>query len=236
MRFSPARRGVPGGRHLRGRGTHAAAGGGPAAEAAIPDHDAPERAPRDPLRGSLDADRARLGGVSRRLEERARRGAPGFAHLFEHMMFKGSRNVEPESHTSLISSVGGRSNAYTTEDETVFWQTFPAHYLPLVAVARGRSDGDAARRRRGVPARAGGRQGRAADADREPAVRPALGDHLRQRLPGASLQAPDDREHGGSGSGVDRGRARLPQHLLRAGKRHRDDRRRLRSRRRRCSW
>ena len=61
-----------------------------------------------------------------------RAGRTGFAHLFEHMMFKGSRNVEPESHTSLISSVGGRSNAYTTEDETVFWQTFPAQYVPLV--------------------------------------------------------------------------------------------------------
>ncbi len=60
-----------------------------------------------------------------------RAGRTGFAHLFEHMMFKGSKNVEPESHTSLVSSVGGRSNAYTTEDETVFWQTLPAHYLPL---------------------------------------------------------------------------------------------------------
>ena len=61
-----------------------------------------------------------------------RPGRTGFAHLFEHMMFKGSKNVEPESHTSIIASVGGRSNAYTTEDETVFWQTLPAQYLPLV--------------------------------------------------------------------------------------------------------
>ena len=60
-----------------------------------------------------------------------RAGRTGFAHLFEHMMFKGSKNVEPESHTSIIASVGGRSNAYTTEDETVFWQTLPAQYLPL---------------------------------------------------------------------------------------------------------
>jgi zinc protease len=60
-----------------------------------------------------------------------RPGRTGFAHLFEHMMFKGSKNVEPELHTSIISGVGGRSNAYTTEDETVFWQTLPAHYLPL---------------------------------------------------------------------------------------------------------
>ena len=60
-----------------------------------------------------------------------RAGRTGFAHLFEHMMFKGSKNVEPESHTSLISSIGGRSNAYTTEDTTVFWQTLPAHHLPM---------------------------------------------------------------------------------------------------------
>jgi zinc protease len=61
-----------------------------------------------------------------------RPGRTGFAHLFEHMMFKGSKNVEPEAHTSIISSVGGRANAYTTEDTTVFWQTIPAHYLPMV--------------------------------------------------------------------------------------------------------
>ncbi|HEX5107930.1 MAG TPA: pitrilysin family protein [Vicinamibacterales bacterium] len=61
-----------------------------------------------------------------------RPGRTGFAHLFEHMMFKGSKNVEPELHTSLIASWGGRSNAYTTEDETVFWETFPQQYLPVV--------------------------------------------------------------------------------------------------------
>jgi len=60
-----------------------------------------------------------------------RTGRTGFAHLFEHMMFKGSRNVQPEAHTSYIASVGGQSNAYTTEDTTVFWQTVPAQYLPL---------------------------------------------------------------------------------------------------------
>lgn len=60
-----------------------------------------------------------------------RKGRTGFAHLFEHMMFKGSKNVEPEEHTSVIASVGGQSNAYTTDDETVFWQTLPAQYLPL---------------------------------------------------------------------------------------------------------
>jgi zinc protease len=61
-----------------------------------------------------------------------REGRTGFAHLFEHMMFKGSRNVAPEAHTSYIASVGGQSNAYTTEDTTVFWQTVPQQYLPLI--------------------------------------------------------------------------------------------------------
>jgi zinc protease len=61
-----------------------------------------------------------------------RPGRTGFAHLFEHLMFKGSKNVEPEQHSSFISSVGGLSNAYTTEDATVFWETVPAQYLPLV--------------------------------------------------------------------------------------------------------
>jgi len=85
-----------------------------------------------------------------------RPGRTGFAHFFEHMMFKGSLNVEPESHTSIIASVGGRSNAYTTEDETVFWQTFPAQYLPMVLwleadrMATLRIDDEAFRREREV--------------------------------------------------------------------------------------
>ena len=60
-----------------------------------------------------------------------RPGRTGFAHLFEHMMFKGSKNVQPDSHTSIIASIGGRSNAYTQEDATVFWETLPSQYLPL---------------------------------------------------------------------------------------------------------
>jgi zinc protease len=58
-------------------------------------------------------------------------GRTGFAHLFEHLMFKGSRNVRPDAHPSLITSIGGESNAETDEDTTVYWETVPAHYLPL---------------------------------------------------------------------------------------------------------
>src|SRR5438034_3716513 len=59
-------------------------------------------------------------------------GRTGFAHLYEHWLFKGSTTVEPEGHTSMIAAVGGQSNAFTTDDETVFWETVPAQYLPMV--------------------------------------------------------------------------------------------------------
>jgi zinc protease len=59
-------------------------------------------------------------------------GRTGFAHLFEHLMFKGSRNVRSDEHPSRITSVGGQANAFTDEDATVYWQTVPAQHLPMV--------------------------------------------------------------------------------------------------------
>jgi len=58
-----------------------------------------------------------------------REGRTGFAHLFEHMMFRGSRNVGPEEHMRLVREAGGEVNAYTTFDVTVYWQTVPSNYL-----------------------------------------------------------------------------------------------------------
>src|ERR1051326_8954522 len=58
-------------------------------------------------------------------------GRTGFAHLFEHLMFKGSKNVGPDQHPSMITSLGGQSNAFTDADATVYWETVPAQYLPL---------------------------------------------------------------------------------------------------------
>ena len=52
-------------------------------------------------------------------------GRTGFAHLFEHLMFKGSRNVLSDSHLTLISRVGGDGNAYTTEDSTTMSRRSP---------------------------------------------------------------------------------------------------------------
>ncbi|MDO8835306.1 MAG: pitrilysin family protein [Vicinamibacterales bacterium] len=60
-----------------------------------------------------------------------RRGRTGFAHLFEHLMFKGSKNVKPDQHTTLLTAAGGLTNAYTTEDVTVYWNTVPSSHLPL---------------------------------------------------------------------------------------------------------
>jgi zinc protease len=59
-------------------------------------------------------------------------GRTGFAHLFEHLMFKGSRHIKPEEHDKIITNAGGVSNAYTQDDVTVYWQTFPANLLEKV--------------------------------------------------------------------------------------------------------
>jgi zinc protease len=58
-------------------------------------------------------------------------GRTGFAHLFEHLMFKGSKNVRPDQHPSIVTSLGGQSNAFTDDDATVYWETVPSQYLPL---------------------------------------------------------------------------------------------------------
>lgn len=56
-------------------------------------------------------------------------GRTGFAHLFEHLMFRGSKNVAPEQHMRLVRQAGGQVNAYTSFDQTVYWETFPSNYL-----------------------------------------------------------------------------------------------------------
>jgi zinc protease len=61
-----------------------------------------------------------------------RPGHTGFAHLFEHLMFKGSAHVAPEEHSRIIEAAGGFDNAGTFDDMTVFWETFPSNYLERV--------------------------------------------------------------------------------------------------------
>ncbi len=56
----------------------------------------------------------------------------GLAHLFEHMMFRGTARLEPEAHGRLIQARGGRVNAYTTRDVTVYFEDVTSESLPLV--------------------------------------------------------------------------------------------------------
>ncbi len=61
-----------------------------------------------------------------------RPGRSGFAHLFEHLMFKGSAHVGPDEHSRIIEAAGGFDNAETNDDTTDFFETFPSNYLERV--------------------------------------------------------------------------------------------------------
>jgi len=60
-------------------------------------------------------------------DERA--GRTGFAHLFEHMMFKGSENVGTGEHFYTIFSNGGTMNGTTNKERTIYYETMPSNQL-----------------------------------------------------------------------------------------------------------
>ena len=62
-------------------------------------------------------------------DERA--GRTGFAHLFEHMMFKGSENVGAGEHFFLVFNYGGSMNGTTNTDRTVYYEILPKNQLDL---------------------------------------------------------------------------------------------------------
>ncbi|MCZ2110945.1 MAG: insulinase family protein, partial [Dehalococcoidia bacterium] len=51
-------------------------------------------------------------------------GKSGFAHFFEHMMFRGTEKYPPEVYQDIITRAGARQNAYTTDDYTNYHVTF----------------------------------------------------------------------------------------------------------------
>jgi zinc protease len=53
----------------------------------------------------------------------------GFAHLFEHIMFKGTRHMKPEMMDRLTEDVGGYNNAETGDDFTHYYEEIPSNYL-----------------------------------------------------------------------------------------------------------
>ncbi|MBM4169719.1 MAG: insulinase family protein [Ignavibacteria bacterium] len=60
-----------------------------------------------------------------------RPGRTGFAHLFEHMMFQGSKRVGKGEHFILIQNNGGNMNGTTNQDRTNYFETLPANQLDL---------------------------------------------------------------------------------------------------------
>ena len=55
----------------------------------------------------------------------------GFAHFFEHLLFEGSENIGRGEFTKIVNSNGGTYNAYTSNDETYYFEFFPSNKLEL---------------------------------------------------------------------------------------------------------
>ncbi len=59
-------------------------------------------------------------------------GKSGFAHLFEHMMFRGTKEYPPENYEAVLKAAGASSNAYTTDDHTAYHTTFSKEDLETI--------------------------------------------------------------------------------------------------------
>lgn len=58
-------------------------------------------------------------------------GRTGMAHFFEHLLFEGTKNIETGKWAEIVSSHGGSHNAYTSNDETYYYEVFPSNNLEL---------------------------------------------------------------------------------------------------------
>ena len=58
-------------------------------------------------------------------------GRTGFAHLFEHLLFEGTENIERGKWFEIVSSNGGQNNANTSQDRTYYYEVFPSNNLEL---------------------------------------------------------------------------------------------------------
>jgi zinc protease len=59
-------------------------------------------------------------------------GKSGFAHFFEHMMFRGTPNYPPDKYQAIMTRAGARTNAYTTDDYTNYHATFAKEDLGTI--------------------------------------------------------------------------------------------------------
>lgn len=53
----------------------------------------------------------------------------GFAHFFEHLLFEGTENIARGEYMNKIQSIGGTLNAYTSSDQTYYYEIIPSNYL-----------------------------------------------------------------------------------------------------------
>ncbi len=60
---------------------------------------------------------------------REQKGKSGFAHLFEHLMFQGSKHIENDEHFKIIQKNGGSMNGTTNKDRTNYYETIPSNLL-----------------------------------------------------------------------------------------------------------
>ncbi len=58
-------------------------------------------------------------------------GRSGFAHFFEHLLFEGTENIEGGQWFKIVEANGGSNNAYTTDDQTYYYEVFPSNKLEL---------------------------------------------------------------------------------------------------------
>lgn len=65
----------------------------------------------------------KVGSRNEKINER------GIAHLFEHLMFQGSKNIKKTEHFKYVQQVGGVTNAFTSADYTVYFEQVPSNYL-----------------------------------------------------------------------------------------------------------
>jgi zinc protease len=59
-------------------------------------------------------------------------GKSGFAHFFEHMMFRGTARFSPDAYNAIVTWAGARQNAYTTDDYTNYHITFAKEDLEQI--------------------------------------------------------------------------------------------------------
>ena len=140
------------------------------------------------------------------------KGLSGFAHFFEHMMFRGTDAYPQEKYNDVLKSLGADSNAYTTDDWTCYHMTIPATALATAVRDRGRPVPEPQVRRAVVSEGSPGRA-RRVQQERVVAVPQAERGDAEHGVHDPHLQAHDDRlpgRHQGHAQPV-----RLQQGLLR---------------------